>query len=144
MQETFSVASSDDRVMIQKRNRLFQTHKMKMRRFFNLADKSKNGSIDFAPWHQSFFVETSHVRTAGRCCCTLHLEPEEEFKEMTAHKEVSAWLSSMELDVSDPKKLFNLIDGGLKRNLALNWREFARTMHFERVMLRVPAIFARK
>ena len=27
---------------------------------------------------------------------------------MTEHKEVSAWLASMELDVSDPKKLFNL------------------------------------
>jgi len=94
MQETFSVASSDDRVMIQKRNRLFQTHKMKMRRFFNLADKSKNGSIDF-----------------------------EEFKEMTAHKEVSAWLSSMELDVSDPKKLFNLIDGGLKRDGTVSLEE---------------------
>ena len=79
-----------------------------------------------------------HIRTAGRCGYTLRLEPEEEFKEMTAHKEVSAWLSSMELDVSDPKKLFNLIDGGLKRNLALNWREFAQTMHFWGVMLRVP------
>lgn len=49
MQETFSVASSDDRVMIQKRNRLLQTHKKKMKRFFNLADKSKNGSIDMDP-----------------------------------------------------------------------------------------------
>ena len=48
MQETFSVASSDDRVMIQKRKRMLQTHKMKMQRFFALADKSKNGSIDLA------------------------------------------------------------------------------------------------
>jgi len=37
---------------------------------------------------------------------------------MTEHKEVSAWLASMELDVSDPKKLFNLIDS-VKRILAL-------------------------
>ncbi|CAK9095581.1 Sodium channel protein type 11 subunit alpha (NaN) (Sensory neuron sodium channel 2) (Sodium channel protein type XI subunit alpha) (Voltage-gated sodium channel subunit alpha Nav1.9) [Durusdinium trenchii] len=81
MQETFSVASSDDRVMIQKRNRMLHTHKMKMQRFFDLADKSKNGSIDL-----------------------------EEFQTMTAHKEVSAWLSSMELDVSDADKLFYLID----------------------------------
>lgn len=51
MQETFSVASSDDRVMIQKRNRLMQTHKLKMKRFFNLADKSQNGSIDMEPRH---------------------------------------------------------------------------------------------
>jgi hypothetical protein len=36
---------------------------------------------------------------------------------MTEHKEVSAWLASMELDVSDPKKLFNLIDS-VKRILA--------------------------
>ena len=50
MQETFSVASSDDRVMIQKRNRMLHTHKMKMQRFFNLADKSKNGSIDLDAW----------------------------------------------------------------------------------------------
>ena len=65
MQETFSVASSDDRVMIQKRNRLLQTHKKKMKRFFNLADKSKNGSIDMDPGdfygieHAMFFVFVS-------------------------------------------------------------------------------------
>lgn len=93
MQETFSVASSDDRVMIQKRNRLLQTHKKKMKRFFNLADKSKNGSIDM-----------------------------EEFKKMTEHKEVSAWLASMELDVSDPKKLFNLIDS-VKRDGTVSLEE---------------------
>lgn len=29
---------------------------------------------------------------------------------MTEHVEVAAWLASMELDVSDPAKLFNLID----------------------------------
>ena len=29
---------------------------------------------------------------------------------MTEHKEVSAWLQAMELDVSDPDKLFLLID----------------------------------
>ena len=40
------MASSDDRVMIQKRNRMQATHKKKMKRFFSMADKSQNGSID--------------------------------------------------------------------------------------------------
>lgn len=81
MQETFNVAASDDRVMIQKRKRIFQLHRLKMERFFHLADKSSDGAIDI-----------------------------DEFREMTEHKEVSAWLQAMELDVSDPDKLFLLID----------------------------------
>eukprot|EP00438_Fugacium_kawagutii_P034122 Skav214381 [mRNA] locus=scaffold4284:94835:110044:- [translate_table: standard] len=44
------------------------------------------------------------------------------FKQMTEHKEVSAWLSSMELDVSDPKKLFNLIDN-VKRDGTVSLEE---------------------
>ena len=50
MQETFHVAASDDRVMIQKRKRNSQLHRFKMERFFNLADKSSDGAIDIAPW----------------------------------------------------------------------------------------------
>ena len=68
MQETFSVASSDDRVMIQKRNRHLQTHKRKMKRFFNLADKSKNGSIDLDP--RGFVYET---QTATKTVCCSHM-----------------------------------------------------------------------
>ena len=48
---------------------------------------------------------------------TSPLRSEEEFQTMTAHKELSAWLSSMELDVSDAGKLFYLIDRD-KRGLA--------------------------
>ncbi|CAE7219623.1 Scn8a [Symbiodinium pilosum] len=81
MQETFHVAASDDRVMIQKRKRNSQMHRFKMERFFRLADKTSDGAIDM-----------------------------DEFRQMTEHKEVSAWLQAMELDVSDPDKLFILID----------------------------------
>ncbi|CAJ1356158.1 unnamed protein product [Effrenium voratum] len=96
MQETFSVASSDDRVMIQKRNRMQATHKKKMKRFFSMADKSQNGSIDI-----------------------------EEFRHMTAHSEVSAWLSSMDLDVSDAQRLFTMIDSG-QRDGKLSLEELIR------------------
>ena len=51
MQETFNVAASDDRVMIQKRKRNFQMHRLKMERFFHLADKSSDGAIDIVPWY---------------------------------------------------------------------------------------------
>ena len=51
MQETFNVAASDDRVMIQKRKRIFQLHRLKMERFFHLADKSSDGAIDIVPWY---------------------------------------------------------------------------------------------
>ena len=46
MQETFHVAASDDRVMIQKRKRNSQMHRFKMERFFRLADKTSDGAID--------------------------------------------------------------------------------------------------
>ena len=40
---------------------------------------------------------------------------------MTAHSEVSAWLSSMDLDVSDAQRLFTMIDSG-QSSLAVGLR----------------------
>ena len=59
---------------------------------------------------------------------------EDEFRQMTEHKEVSAWLSSMELDVSDAGKLFNLIDQG-QRVLAAIGRVCSLFMKWHKTIL---------
>lgn len=81
MQETFKVAQADDLVMLRTRQKAVATHVDKMRQFFEEADTSKDGRIDF-----------------------------EEFQTIMQNKEVKIWLSAMELDVRDVRQLFDLLD----------------------------------
>eukprot|EP00434_Breviolum_minutum_P006944 symbB.v1.2.006130.t1/scaffold365.1/size219215/5 len=81
MQETFKVAQADDLVMLRTRQKAVATHVDKMRQFFEEADTSRDGRIDF-----------------------------EEFQAIMQNKEVKIWLSAMELDVRDVRQLFDLLD----------------------------------
>ncbi|CAK9033230.1 Voltage-dependent T-type calcium channel subunit alpha-1I (Voltage-gated calcium channel subunit alpha Cav3.3) (Ca(v)3.3) [Durusdinium trenchii] len=81
MQETFKVAQADDLVMLRTRQKAVATHVDKMRQFFEEADTSKDGRIDF-----------------------------QEFEAIMQNKEVKIWLSAMELDVRDVRQLFDLLD----------------------------------
>jgi len=83
MQETFKVASTDDRVMLRRSERMINTHAKKMTMFFEEADANGSGVIDRA-----------------------------EFKMLVAQPAVSMWLSSMELDAKDGDLLFSLLDDG--------------------------------
>eukprot|EP00440_Ansanella_granifera_P002203 gb/GFBE01002384.1/.p1 GENE.gb/GFBE01002384.1/~~gb/GFBE01002384.1/.p1 ORF type:complete len:553 (+),score=115.54 gb/GFBE01002384.1/:1-1659(+) len=83
MQETFKVASTDDRIMVRQKQRMVNTHTRKMKMFFDRADTSGDGTIDL-----------------------------DEFKMMASNPAVSLWLSSMELDEKDNDLLFKLIDNG--------------------------------
>lgn len=81
MQETFKVASQDDRIMIRQKERSQKAHAAKMKRFFNQTDTSGDGSIDL-----------------------------DEFKTMMSDPAVVTWLASMELEEKDHDVLFRLID----------------------------------
>ncbi|CAJ1371459.1 unnamed protein product [Effrenium voratum] len=81
MQETFKVAHTDDLVMLRTKQKAVATHVDKMRHFFQEADTSQDGQIDF-----------------------------EEFEAIMNNKEVKIWLSAMELDVRDVRQLFDLLD----------------------------------
>jgi len=81
MQETFKVAATDDRIMVRQKQMAMKTHEHKMRNLFEKADTTGDGCLDF-----------------------------EEFKEVISNEGVSTWLASMELDASDVRTLFLLID----------------------------------
>jgi hypothetical protein len=81
MQETFKVASTDDCVLMQQKERAMGVHMRKMMRLFKEADTSGDGTIDL-----------------------------DEFKEVMSNDEVKMWLSSMELEVDDANALFSLVD----------------------------------
>jgi len=83
MQETFKVASTDDRIMVKQKERMVNTHIKKMKMFFNLADSSGDGEIDL-----------------------------DEFRDMVSNPKVAMWLASMELDEKDHDLVFSLIDDG--------------------------------
>jgi hypothetical protein len=83
MQETFNVAASDDILMLRQKERVQKLHMRKMQALFAHADKSGDGYLDY-----------------------------EEFKNIVHSKQVKIWLSAQELDASDAKKLFGLMDDG--------------------------------
>lgn len=83
MQETFKCASSDDRIMLQQKQRDIKKHTRKMESFLYFADSSGDGVVD-----------------------------KEEFKGILENDEVKAWLAAQELSVGDASNLFSLLDDG--------------------------------
>eukprot|EP00930_Biecheleria_cincta_P021024 TRINITY_DN1566_c0_g2_i1.p1 TRINITY_DN1566_c0_g2~~TRINITY_DN1566_c0_g2_i1.p1 ORF type:complete len:633 (-),score=119.26 TRINITY_DN1566_c0_g2_i1:125-2023(-) len=83
MQETFKVASSDDRIMLQQKQRDIKKHTKKMQFFLQSADSSGDGVVD-----------------------------KEEFKGILENEDVKAWLAAQELSVGDASNLFALLDDG--------------------------------
>lgn len=81
MQETFKVASIDDRIMVRQKERSMKVHQQKMRQLFMEADSSGDGQLSL-----------------------------DEFKAIVSIPAVKTWLGSMELDASDADDLFDLID----------------------------------
>jgi uncharacterized protein with PIN domain len=81
IQETFKVATTDDRIMVMTKERARNTHKKKMTALFNSADEDGSGFIDYS-----------------------------EYGEIFGDPEVKTWLSAMELDVSDLEMIFGLLD----------------------------------
>jgi hypothetical protein len=81
MQETFKVASTDDRIMMRQRQREVKIHTEKMKKLFNAADESGDGVID-----------------------------SDEFKAIIADPEINMWLASMDIPVRDPESLYLLLD----------------------------------
>eukprot|EP00415_Alexandrium_ostenfeldii_P001640 UN1640 len=83
LQETFKVASSDNFIMVTKRERAIRTHTEKMRRLFATADSDSSGSLN-----------------------------REEFMGCVGAPAVKTWLAAMGLQVSDAAQLFEMIDDG--------------------------------
>jgi len=81
MHETFKVASGDDDLMIVNQARLVAKHKRKMHALMAECDESGDGNLD-----------------------------RDEFRSVMRDPRVKTWLSAMELNVSDPDALFNLLD----------------------------------
>merc|ERR1719329_953498 len=81
MHETFKVASSDDDLMIVNQARMVAKHRSKMHALMAECDESGDGNLD-----------------------------RDEFRSVMRDPRVKTWLSAMELNVSDPDALFNLLD----------------------------------
>ncbi|CAK0911770.1 unnamed protein product [Prorocentrum cordatum] len=82
IRETFSVAESDEFIMIRSRMRQVLQHQDRMRRLFQLADKNNDGVL---------------VR--------------EEFRRVFEKPAIKAWLEAMELRCDDADTLFALLAG---------------------------------
>jgi len=83
IQETFKVATTDDKIMLMQKERSAKTHRRKMMSLFEHADADLDGSLTI-----------------------------EEFNRVVNDPQVKTWLSSMGLDVDDVDTLFRLIDDG--------------------------------
>jgi len=83
MQETFKVASSDDKIMMRTKERERKLHRKKMAKLFKAADASGDGKLDIS-----------------------------EFRSILLSDEVKTWLAAQELSVRDADKLFSLLDDG--------------------------------
>jgi len=81
IQETFKVATFDDRVMLMSNERARKTHAAKICDFFKYADKSKDGFLDF-----------------------------DEFSQVIEEDEVRNWLAAMELNIADVHGFYHLLD----------------------------------
>jgi len=83
IQETFKVATSDDQIMLNNKERTSREHERKMNILFKHADGDGNGNLDL-----------------------------EEFVQVMDNATVKKWLSSMGLDVEDATQLFYLVGSG--------------------------------
>jgi hypothetical protein len=81
IQETFKVATTDDKIMLMQKERAMRVHQRKMQALFNYADDSGDGLVDRA-----------------------------EFCKVMDNTGVRTWLAAMELDAPDADSLFALID----------------------------------
>merc|ERR1719410_718917 len=81
IQETFKVATTDDKIMVMSKERASKTHKNKMDALFNYADEDGDGFLN-----------------------------PDEYAAVLADPEVRTWLAAMELDVRDKETLFGLLD----------------------------------
>jgi len=81
IQETFKVATTDDKIMVMSKERASKTHKAKMDALFNYADEDGDGYLDPS-----------------------------EYEQVLSDPEVMTWLAAMELDVRDKANLFRLLD----------------------------------
>eukprot|EP00931_Biecheleriopsis_adriatica_P074801 TRINITY_DN48798_c0_g1_i1.p1 TRINITY_DN48798_c0_g1~~TRINITY_DN48798_c0_g1_i1.p1 ORF type:complete len:548 (-),score=109.38 TRINITY_DN48798_c0_g1_i1:43-1686(-) len=90
VQETFKVASSDDRIMQMRKNREKETHRRKMRSFFASADSDDDNMVSWP-----------------------------EFREALRIRGVRDWLAAQDLDISEPKCLWYLLagDGGAELSM---------------------------
>eukprot|EP00928_Gymnodinium_smaydae_P043323 TRINITY_DN29052_c0_g1_i2.p2 TRINITY_DN29052_c0_g1~~TRINITY_DN29052_c0_g1_i2.p2 ORF type:complete len:344 (+),score=84.34 TRINITY_DN29052_c0_g1_i2:1545-2576(+) len=83
MQETFKVASTNDRIMIRQKEKATKLHTKKMKHLFAQADDSGDGILN-----------------------------KDEFLEVMDDPSVKTWLAAMELDAGDPETLWELLDDG--------------------------------
>jgi len=81
VQETFKVATTDDRIMMMTKARAAQTHLRKIGALFNHADANGDNLVDI-----------------------------DEFNEVLGQPDMRLWLAAMELDVRDAKTLFWMLD----------------------------------
>eukprot|EP00811_Abedinium_folium_P028000 NODE_4298_length_1908_cov_8.839978.p1 GENE.NODE_4298_length_1908_cov_8.839978~~NODE_4298_length_1908_cov_8.839978.p1 ORF type:complete len:587 (+),score=126.73 NODE_4298_length_1908_cov_8.839978:1-1761(+) len=81
LHETFSVAASDDELMVLNKKRVQAKHTAKMKRFLLLADDGNDGSVSL-----------------------------EEFTQVLTAPEMRTWFAAQDLDVGDAELLFTLID----------------------------------
>lgn len=80
MQETFKVASSEPRIMLQQKRKELASLAKKMTLLFQQADESGDGTLSI-----------------------------EEFRGIMSNIEIATWLSAMDLDVTDVDQVFHLI-----------------------------------
>jgi hypothetical protein len=81
VQETFQVASTDDLVMVLKKQRHMETTRKKLENLFSAADTNVDAKVS-----------------------------RDEFRNLLAHDEVKVWLASMDYFPSDPEALFDMLD----------------------------------
>jgi hypothetical protein len=81
LQETFKVASTDDRIAVRQREREVKIHTDRMSRLFEAADEDNSGELDV-----------------------------DEFVQILQDPTILTWMSSMELPVRDPVNLYHLLD----------------------------------
>lgn len=81
LQETFRVAATDDFIMVRQTKRAQLALRQKMQVLFAALDRSEDGEVDF-----------------------------NEFQIISCHPDVMHWLSSMDIETSDLRTLFDLVD----------------------------------
>eukprot|EP00419_Tripos_fusus_P011229 CAMPEP_0172664186 /NCGR_PEP_ID=MMETSP1074-20121228/6418_1 /TAXON_ID=2916 /ORGANISM="Ceratium fusus, Strain PA161109" /LENGTH=189 /DNA_ID=CAMNT_0013480291 /DNA_START=664 /DNA_END=1233 /DNA_ORIENTATION=- len=90
IQETFKVATIDDRIMMMSKARAAQTHLRKLVALFGHTDANGDGFVD-----------------------------QDEFNEVLEDQEMRLWLAAMELDVRDARILFRMLDRDSDGKLSL-------------------------
>lgn len=82
IQETFKVASTDDKIMLRHKERANNTHRDKMQTLFGMLDENSDGTLDMS-----------------------------EFEEVMRNPSLVMWLAAQELQVADAKDLFKALVG---------------------------------